>query len=111
MAKYTSTIVADGSTLLCTIDRNRNLPSFMATVCAYGTFGSGTLILQISPDGGTTKLTIKDNNSVAISLTASGTANIELLTGSKNTDGLQLYATLTGSTNPSITVATFSNVG
>jgi len=61
---------------------------------AFGTFGGGTLAIQGSPDAGTTKVTLGTD----VTWTANGLGNFLL------PQGYTVYATLTGSTTPSITV-------
>jgi hypothetical protein len=81
----------------------------MATVFVYGTFGSGTLKLQASPDGGTTKIDLPNLSGTAISVTANGIYNIQLGNGNALGADIILYAVLTGATNPSLTVAIYDN--
>lgn len=59
---------------------------------ATGSFGSGTLVLQVSPDGGTTWFTVQAG------LTAAG-----LQVANPVTDALARF-TLTGATSPSISI-------
>lgn len=61
---------------------------------AYGTWGSGTLTLQFSPDGGTTWITVS-----GVSLTANGYVGNIIAS-----QGDQVRAVLTGATSPSLTV-------
>lgn len=112
MARNSITFAADASlTKIMTIGRNRNLKTWFGTVAVYGTFGSGTITMFMSPDGGTTKVAVtKDNNSVAIgTLNAAAVFNLEFGNGDSNTDKIILYATLAGATNPALTVAVFDN--
>ncbi len=111
MAKYTKTLIVDGDVAVCQIDRRKvDSNNWQATVFIYGTFGSGTMAIKLSPDGGTTKLATKDWTGTAIS-----TATAALFTtqpvgnGSHLSDFITVYASLSGSTNPSITVDIFDN--
>lgn len=110
MANYRTTIAADTAAAQITfIDKPRSLTSYFATLNAYGTFGSGTLSYLISTDGGTTKTTVKTISGTAYSATAADAVNIA--TGVANHLGKEpiLYAALTGSTNPSITIDVLDN--
>lgn len=60
---------------------------------AYGTWGSGTLTAQFSPDGGTTYIAV-----TGVSLMANGYAVLGATKGDK------FRPVLTGSTNPSLTI-------
>jgi len=66
---------------------------------ATGTFGSGTVVLQWSPDSGTTWITVKTQQGTDVSLTAAG-----YFTRIYLPFGCLVRATLTGATSPSITV-------
>lgn len=102
---------ADASTVLANIHRRADSQSYAGSFFAQGTFGSGTVTLQVSIDGGTTKITVKDVLGNNVSLSANGYQNFVL--GNPSTDlgadQITLYATLVGSTNPSLTVALFDN--
>jgi hypothetical protein len=108
--KYTATFAADAAnTKICDVIRRHDAQEWFATVYIYGTFGSGTVTLFSSPDGGTTKVPLKDASNTAISATTAGMFNVRLGDGNKNTDAPIIYATLAGSTNPALTVAIFDN--
>jgi len=111
MAKYTATLAADGSTAVCQIDRRRaDTNNWQATAFVRGTFGSGTVVLQFSPDGGTTKITGKDWTGTALSATAASMFVLQPMgNGSHNDHFITVYATISGSTNPAITVELFDN--
>lgn len=108
--KYTATFSADAAnSQLCMVYKPRELDSFYATVVISGGFGGGTLTLLISPDGGTTKVALSDASGTAISKTTAGTVNIRLGIGGTLTDAPIIYATLVGSTTPTLTVTLFDN--
>lgn len=107
MAKYTTSITADGTNEICTVHKPRDLDAWVATLHAFGTFGGGTLSYQISTDGGTTKTTMKDLTGVAYSTTTADAINVELGVG----DNIKIYAVLSGATNPAITVHVADNTG
>jgi len=74
------------------------------TLLCYGTFDSATVKIQISPDGGTTKIQMKDTDgSSDLQFTADGLRDIRLQPNS--TTALELYAVTSGGTSPDITVA------
>lgn len=102
-------ITADGSYKLGTVRKKRDLTEWFGLFYAYGTFGSGTIAWQWSPDGGTTKLAINDLSGAAITSTSNDNFVSNFATGSSLSDGIDLYITLTGSTNPSITVGYYDN--
>lgn len=112
MAKQTPVVfsVDAANTRICTVNRPSSAEEYFATVLISGTFGSGTVTMFISPDGGTTKVALKDIGNTAISATAAAMFNIRLGNGATNSDAPILYATLAGSTNPTITVAVFDNL-
>lgn len=89
---------------------NRALAQWSALVLASGTWGSGTLTLAISPDGGTTLITLKDKLGNAISLTGNGYANIEVCGFSNlNASALTIWAVLAGATSPNLNVIVADN--
>lgn len=113
MAKYTLTFAADASlSKVCTVNRRNMAQEWFANSFVYGTFGGGTVTLFVSPDGGTTKIALKDAISgTAISVATTAAMNsIRLGNGGTNSDALIIYATLAGSTNPAMTVAIFDNL-
>lgn len=111
MAKYTKTLTVDGDTAICQIDRRRaDTNAWQGSIFAYGVFGSGTVAMKMSPDGGTTKIAMKDFNGTAITGTSAYAFNTQPLgNGSHLGDFITIYASLSGSTNPSITVDLFDN--
>ena len=67
-------------------------------------FGGGTLTLFISFDDGTTKDVFLDDAGVAYSKTAAHQFKFDLPIDDPDGLGAILYATLTGSTNPTVKV-------
>ena len=109
MSKYQTTISADGTVELGVIKRNTgNFPSELMFF-GYGTWGSGTLTLYWSPDAGTTKIAMTDLSNAAVTSTVNFGIRSSFITGGKNSDKIHLYATLAGSTNPSLTVGFYDN--
>lgn len=64
-----------------------------------GTIGSGTVTFQVSFDGGSTWLSVRDSSGTAISFTATGVYG-----GFRASQGEMIRAVLTGSTSPTLTV-------
>ena len=112
MAKYTASLTANsGSTYLCNIDRRKvDANAWQATVFIDGTFGSGTVTIQYSPDQGTTKITGKDFTGTALSATANAVFTTQPMgNGAANSDFISVYATMSGATSPSVSVILFDN--
>lgn len=82
---------------------------YEATIFVTGTFGGGTVVIQASPDNGTTKVTLKDTTGTVVSVTANDVYNVRLGNANKNGDSIKLYATMSGSTSPTVSVAVFDN--
>lgn len=113
MAKYTLTFNANAADQkVMTVKIPGTATEWFANSYVYGTFGGGTVTLFASPDGGTTKIALKDAISgTAISVATTAAMNtIRLGSGSKLDDNIGIYATLSGATNPSLTVAIFDNL-
>jgi len=112
MAKYTTIFAADAANQkIMTVKIPGTATEWFANAYIYGTFGSGTVTLFASPDGGTTKVALKDAISgTAITTTAAAMFTLRLGSGSTNSDNIILYATLAGSTNPALNVAIFDNL-
>lgn len=113
MAKYVVNFTVDVSlTKVCTVSRSRENPMWEATSIVYGSnFGGGTVTLFVSPDGGTTKVPLKDwVSGTAVSVGTTGAINfLRLGAGGTNSDNLIIYATLAGSTSPVLALAIFDN--
>jgi hypothetical protein len=114
MAKYSVPFTADVAlTKVCTVNRRRDAQAWEATAIVYGSaFGGGTVTLFVSPDAGVTKVPLRDYVSgTAVSIaTAGAMAFLRLGSGGTNTDELIIYATLAGSTAPSLVLAIFDNL-
>ena len=109
MAKFTTTLAADGTADLGMVHKKHDADSWFSLFFVYGTWGGGTLAWKWSPDGGTTKLDMKDLSGSAMTSTANDSFSSNFATGAKNTDKVHLYAVLTGSTSPSLTIGYFDN--
>jgi hypothetical protein len=97
------------NTLICRVTKPRHADIWKATVNIFGTFGSGTVALNMSTDGGTTKVAIKNASGSAYTTTAADNFNMELGNGGRYNDDILIYATLSGATNPSITITVHDN--
>lgn len=111
MAKHTVSFTADGTSEICRVKRRQGANAYQATVFAYGsTFGSGSVAIKASPDGGTTKISLRNAGGTVVALTANDVVSIpEIGNGNALDDEIILYAALSGSTNPSITVEIWDN--
>lgn len=111
MVKHTVVFTEDATKLIGKVVKDRNNSTYLATFFLHGTFGGGTISWLWSPDGGTTKIPVKDQLGSAITSTAVDGFNVPLGNGScyDNSDAPEIYATLAGSTNPALTVGFFDN--
>lgn len=75
------------------------------TVSVSGTFGSGTVAFQMSPDGGTTWIALSDASG-AVTLTTDDVKQIQLESDSKTP--AQLGFNMTGATSPDVDVIVYN---
>ena len=109
MALYTINLAADSSPLICNVKKS-NMP-YEASVSVSGSFGGGTLAIQVSYNGGATKTTVAAaDGQTAVSTNAARSFYFKLGQSSTNTP-MQLYATLTGATAPTLVVNLADNNG
>lgn len=96
-------LTADGSTSGGNIKNPDNAASIYQMVAASGDFGSGTLAVEMSVDGGTTYFAVTDSSG-AVTLTDDGAVRTFLLGPSRNQTAQQvkIRLTLSGATNPDI---------
>ena len=97
----TYNLTADGSTFIGKAQSPDRL--YTAYLSISGTFGSGTVTVQTSADGGTTKLDLEDAGS-AITATADKNLNIQIPATSFSDDAAEVYLTVSGSSSPDIDV-------
>jgi len=109
MAFYTTTITTTDATEICQVDKPHNADFWFATIAVSGTFGGGTVTLQVSFDNGTTKIPLEDQTGSAWSATANRVTNIQLGDNNKLSPMPRLYAT--NSAVGSIVVTVADNVG
>ena len=102
-----TTVSGNGNTDITWKPARKETPN-RATVYVFGgggnNFGSGTVTLRMSPDGGTTFIDMPDQTGSAITFTADGVTNFELY-GNQNpigTEEVVFRLALTGSTSPTI---------
>lgn len=111
MGLQTLSFTATANTKLATVVRRHDQQSYAGTLFIKGGLGAGTFTLQVSPDGGTTKYTVKDTLGNNITGSATGVYFNYVFAGdsSKNSDDMILYVDLAGATNPTLTVYNYDN--
>lgn len=113
MSKHTAQLTADESVKICSVSRGTEMDAYEVTVFAVdgggNGFGSGTVTIQASPDGGTTKVTLKDVGGTTVSITADDVYNIRLGYAGKLGEEIDIYATMSGSTSPTVDIVAFDN--
>jgi len=60
MAKYTTTVSGNTATQVGLVIRPRYADAFYGQLSIFGNFDSGSVAVQYSPDGGTTKISLVD---------------------------------------------------
>lgn len=101
------TVTADGNTDRDWKPVRKDTPN-RATVYVFGgggnNFGSGTVTLKVSPDGGTTFIDIPDAAGTSITFTANGMTNFELYANGDilSAGRVIIRLALAGSTAPTI---------
>lgn len=104
MSKYSRTITADGDTDIQLFNNRKGaLPDI--SVYVTGDFGSGTLTVTSSPNGGSVFVPVKDQNGNAISLTDDDLFNVRLMSDATNPAIIRF--SLSGSSSPDIDVDIF----
>lgn len=102
-----TTVSADGNTDIDWKPARKESPN-RATLYVFGgggnNFGSGTVTLQASPDGGTTFIDVPDQAGASITFTANGMTNFELYANGDPVAGerVEIRLALAGSTSPTI---------
>lgn len=107
---YTSPVITANNTNTDTfIFARRGTLLTNYTIWVYGTFSSGTVALQGSPDSGTTFIGLTDNTNTAVTFTANGSRNLSLC----NDPGvpIKLRFALTGAGSPSLTYKIYDDAG
>ena len=102
-----TTVSANGNTDRDWKPARKNMPN-RGTIWVFGgggnNFGSGTVTLQGSPDGGTTFMDILDQLGVAVTFTVDGVSNFELYASGNlvTAERVLIRLALTGSTSPTL---------
>lgn len=96
-------ITADGNTSGASINNPNNGANIFQVIYASGDFGSGTLTVQISNDGGTTWYAATDSTG-SVTLTDDGAVRTFLLGSNDPVSSTQvkIRLNLSGATNPDI---------
>lgn len=97
------TLSANGSTDAADIVNPNNGATPYQMFGASGTFGGGTLALEMSVDGGTTWFAVTDSVG-AVELTAAGAVITNILGDNDIPAVVKMRGTLSGATSPSIVV-------
>jgi hypothetical protein len=111
MAKYTAALSAQNTNVyLFTVHKPRNGSDCCTfTLGAYGTFGGGTVTVNVSPDSGTTLLPLAPINGSSPSITAAGAYTFKIGNGDKNNDAPQIFVAVGAATNPSLSIVAWDN--
>lgn len=110
MSKHTALLNANESVEICPVSRGTEMNAFETTVFVTGDFDGGTVTIQASPDGGATKVTLKDVAGTVVSITEDDVYNIRLGYAGKLGQEIILYATMAGSGgSPDVDVVAFDN--
>lgn len=113
MSKTQVQLTGNESKLLATVGRGASMDAYEITVFVTGgggnDFGGGTVTIQASPDGGVTKVTLRDVAGTIVSITDDDVYNVRL--GYAGTLGgeIQIFATMAGATAPTVDVVGFDN--
>lgn len=110
VSKKTLTLSADtAGTELLRAHTPRSKLLYEYILQSGGTFGGGTLSFKISLDGGTTKNPLTDATGTAYSTTTADTFTGTIPANTNVGDEPIIYAVLTGSTSPSLTITVIDN--
>lgn len=110
MTTNTTTFSGDASLTKLAVIRPQSNRAGEATISVQGTFGGGTFTLFESLDGGTTKIACKDISGTAYSTTTNDSFRYYQPGHATSESGnVILYGTLSGSTNPSLSVIILDN--
>lgn len=109
MSKHSKSITTNESVFLCSASRGTVMDAYEVTVFATGTFDSGTITIQASPDQGSTLVTLKDTGGTTVSITADDVYNIRTGYAGKNGEEIGIYATMVGATSPDVQITAFDN--
>lgn len=110
MAKMITLITTTDATKIAVARKPRDAYKYFATIAASGDFGGGTFKLQLSPDGGTTKIDLKDATGTVWSATDDDVIDVELGNGGGNDDQIIIYGVNTGGTGINMAISVFDNL-
>lgn len=117
MAATTTILSANtAGTAVYTLQKSAYDTPLTVSLAAYGTFGSGTLTYSISYNNGTTLIPLKLENGTTYSTSTNDVIVFGGVSPRNNfglpdtTNGIKIYAVLTGATGPSITIVATDNV-
>lgn len=102
-----TTVTADGNVDISWESARKETPN-RATVYVFGgggnDFGSGTVSLLVSPDGGTTFMPVLNQAGTAVTFTADGAINYEIYANGDPiaSSTVKIRLLLTGSTAPTV---------
>lgn len=111
MAKYSATLSAQNTnTILFTAHKPRNgSVSSLFTVLVSGTFGGGTVTVNISPDKGTTLVPLVPIGTSAPTITAAMAFTYQVGNGDKLADSPDIYVSIGAATTPTINIVAYDN--
>lgn len=111
MARYTASLAAENtSAYVFTVHKPRNGSDCCTfTVGVYGDFGTGTVTINVSPDGGTTLLPLAPINGSSPSITANGAYTFKVGNGDKLNDAPKIFVAIGAATNPDLDVVAWDN--
>jgi hypothetical protein len=111
MARYTASLVAQNTNAyVFTVHKPRNGSDCCTfTVGVYGTFGTGTVTINLSPDNGVTLLPLAPINGSSPSITANGCYTFKVGNGDTNSTAPDIYVAIGAATNPVLSVVAYDN--
>jgi hypothetical protein len=117
MAATTTALSANTTgTAIYTLQKSAYNTPLSVSLTAYGSFGSGTISYSISYNNGTTLIPLKLQNGTTYSTATNDTIVFDGVGVLNNyglpdtTNGIKIYAILTGATSPAITIVATDNV-
>lgn len=111
MARTSTVITTNTTTQIASVALpHAGNSGYIASVAMFGTFGSTTITLSLSTDGGTTKTGLKDLTGTAYSITAADVVSIGPIGAIRDVGATLLYAVTTGGSGASITVTVDDNL-
>jgi len=111
MSKYTAALSAQNTNAkVFDVHKPRNgSESCLFTLGVYGTFGTGTVTVNLSPDGGITLLPLAPINGSSPSITANGAYTFKVGNGDKIDDYPSIYVAIGAATNPDLDIVAWDN--